>query len=46
MSKVLGAFNRAAATPISLVVNHTPQYHTAWIEELTEQDEGKVDGSA
>jgi hypothetical protein len=45
-SKVLGAFNRMVATPISLVVNHAPQYHTAWIEELTEQDEGKAEGSA
>ncbi|KAG2337902.1 hypothetical protein BDR05DRAFT_894544 [Suillus weaverae] len=45
-SKVLGAFNRTSATPISLVINHTPQYNTAWIEELTEQDKGKVEGSA
>ncbi|KAG1865843.1 hypothetical protein DFJ58DRAFT_724236 [Suillus subalutaceus] len=45
-SKVLGAFNRNLTTPISLVVNHTPQYNAAWIEELKEQDEGKAEGSA
>ncbi|KAG1841575.1 hypothetical protein F4604DRAFT_1939384 [Suillus subluteus] len=45
-SKVLGAFNRNLTTPISLVVNHTLQYNAAWIEELTEQDEGKAEGSA
>ncbi|KAG0694730.1 hypothetical protein DFH29DRAFT_1006073 [Suillus ampliporus] len=43
-SRVLGAFNRTTATPISLVINQTPQYNTAWIEELAEQDEGKVEG--
>ncbi|KAG1734563.1 hypothetical protein EDD22DRAFT_787862, partial [Suillus occidentalis] len=46
VSRVLGAFNRNRATPISLVVNYVPQQPTAWLEELIEQNEGKVEGSA
>ncbi|KAG2338312.1 hypothetical protein BDR05DRAFT_893881 [Suillus weaverae] len=42
VSKVLGPFNRATATPISLVTSHMPQYASAWIEEISEQEEGKV----
>jgi hypothetical protein len=40
--KVLGAFNRINATPISLVYSNTD----LWLEEALEQDEGKVEGSA
>ncbi|KAG1813488.1 hypothetical protein DFJ58DRAFT_740078 [Suillus subalutaceus] len=46
VSKVLGPFNRATATPISLVTGHIPQYMSAWIEEIPEQEEGKGNGSA
>lgn len=46
VSKALGSFNRATAIPISLVTNHTPHYTSAWIEEIPEQEEGKVSGSA
>jgi hypothetical protein len=46
VSKVLGPFNRATATPISLVTNHASHYTSAWIEEIPEQEEGKVSGSA
>lgn len=46
VSRVLGVFNRNIATPISLVINHIPQYSSAWIEELPEHMEGKVEGSA
>ncbi|KAG1830077.1 hypothetical protein DFJ58DRAFT_671694, partial [Suillus subalutaceus] len=43
-SKVLGAYNRATATPISLVMNSKYEETQAWIEEIPEQ-QGKVDGS-
>jgi len=45
VSKVLGAYNRATATPISLVMNSEYEEAQAWIEEITEQ-QGKADGSA
>ncbi|KAG1810505.1 hypothetical protein EV424DRAFT_1349891 [Suillus variegatus] len=46
VSKALGSFNCATAIPISLVTNHTSHYTSAWIEEIPEQEEGKVSGSA
>jgi hypothetical protein len=46
VSKALGSFNRMTATPISLVTNHMSQYTSAWIEEIPDQEEGKVSGSA
>jgi hypothetical protein len=44
VSKVLGVYNRATATPISLVMNSEYEEMQAWIEEITEQ-QGKADGS-
>jgi hypothetical protein len=44
-SKVLGAYNRATATPISLVMSGEYEKTQAWIEEIEEQ-QGKADGSA
>jgi hypothetical protein len=44
-SRTLGAYNRAAATPISLVINNGYEEPRGWIEEEIEQ-QGKVDGSA
>lgn len=46
VSKALGLFNRMTATPISLVTNHMSQYTSAWIEEIPDQEEGKVSGLA
>jgi hypothetical protein len=46
VSRVLRAFNRNIATPILLVINHILQYSSAWIQELLEHMEGKVEGSA
>ncbi|KIK31829.1 hypothetical protein CY34DRAFT_102682 [Suillus luteus UH-Slu-Lm8-n1] len=46
VSRVLGAFNRNRATPISLVVEYVPQQPTAWLKELIEHNEGKVEGSS
>ncbi|KAG1760236.1 hypothetical protein EDD22DRAFT_781433 [Suillus occidentalis] len=45
VSRTLGAYNRAAATPISLVINNCYEEQGGWVEELVEQ-QGKVDGSA
>ncbi|KAG1846543.1 hypothetical protein F4604DRAFT_1936382 [Suillus subluteus] len=44
-SRVLGAYNRATATPISLVMNSNYEAQGAWIKEIMEQ-QGKADGSA
>jgi hypothetical protein len=44
-SRTLGAYNRAAATPISLVINNSYEEPRGWIEEEIEQ-QGKVDVSA
>lgn len=43
-SRILGAYNRATATPISLVMNNEYEETSAWVEEIAEQ-QGKVDGS-
>ncbi|KAG2138457.1 uncharacterized protein EDB93DRAFT_1253417 [Suillus bovinus] len=43
-SKVLGAHNRATATPIALVMNSEYEEMQAWIEEIPEQ-QGKADRS-
>jgi hypothetical protein len=42
VSKTLGAYNRAAATPISLIINNGYEEPRGWIEEEIEQ-QGKVD---
>jgi hypothetical protein len=46
VSKTLGAYNRATATPISLVMSngYEETQLEAWIEEIPEQ-QGKADGS-
>ncbi|KAG1889502.1 hypothetical protein F4604DRAFT_1915376 [Suillus subluteus] len=46
VSKVLGAYNRATATPISLIINegYEDLQLEAWIEEIPEC-QGKADGS-
>lgn len=43
-SKALGAFNRATATTIALVIDGNYETTGAWIEEISEQ-QGKGDGS-
>jgi hypothetical protein len=45
VSRALGAYNRAAAIPISLVTSNNYETQGAWIKEIMEQ-QGKVDGSA
>ncbi|KAG1719516.1 uncharacterized protein EDB91DRAFT_1257584 [Suillus paluster] len=42
-SRVLGAFNQATVTTISLVINGNQEMTSAWIEEVPEE-QGKVDG--
>lgn len=44
VSRTLGTYNRAAATPISLIINNSYEEQRGWIEELVEQ-QGKADGS-
>jgi hypothetical protein len=44
VSKVLGSFNHMVATPISLVFGQAQQPVSAWIEEIQEGGEGKVNG--
>jgi hypothetical protein len=44
ISKALGAYNRATATPILLVMNSGYEETQAWTEESTKQ-QGKGDGS-
>jgi hypothetical protein len=45
VSRALGTFNRATATPISLILNQFSQPVSAWIEEVVDFSEGKEEES-